>query len=102
MPERLGREFELADRLGQGDEDGMSGPAGIAGVQLALPLIEQLEGTRRVTGFVGQVVGPPAVGVNIVEVLAERAGEKPRDDGEVLVVTAGQARAVAPGIPRRQ
>src|SRR5947199_10336441 len=58
--------FELPDRFGQGNKDGMFGAAVIAGIELALPLTEQFEWRSAVPNFISKIVGNPAVGVNIV------------------------------------
>jgi hypothetical protein len=66
----------------------------VAGVEFGFPLIEQLQGGRRIPSFVAEIVGDPAVGVNVKKVLAEAFGQEPGGDGKVFVMGAGQAFAV--------
>src|SRR5262245_22579734 len=44
--------------------------------------------------FVGQIVGPTTVGVDIAEMLAQRTRQQPTGDREMLVVRARQSPAV--------
>src|SRR5208282_848389 len=65
------------DRFTQGNEDGMRGLAFVAGIQFSLPPVEQFERTGGVRDFVAEIIGPAAVGVDVVEMLVKRFGEKP-------------------------
>src|SRR5579864_1276506 len=69
--------FEFADGAGESHEHGMARIAGVAGIQFRFPLIEQLQGCRRISGFVTQVVGGAAVSVHVEEMLAKALGKKP-------------------------
>src|SRR5712692_168090 len=62
----------------------------VAGVQLALPPMEQIQSARRIGNFVAEIIGPAAVGIDVVEMLVQRFGEKPRYDVEIFVVTSGE------------
>ena len=44
----------------------------------------------RITYLVAQVVGYPAVGINVVEMLMQMFGQEPGYDGEILVVRVRQ------------
>ena len=80
--------------MAQREEHGMRRLAFIAEVEFTLPPIEELNGSHRIGHFVAQIVGPPAVGVNIVEMLVQSLGQKPRDDIEILVVMRGEPACV--------
>ena len=68
--------------------------AGVAGVEFALPLIEEFEGGGGVSDFVAEIVRDAAVGVDVEEMLAQAAGQEPASDGEVLVMRAREAGTV--------
>ena len=102
IDERVGRDRELADRLGQGDEHRMARLALVAFAKLTLPPVQQGQALPGIAGLVGQVVGPAAVGVDVVEVLPQLAGEQQAGDGEVLVMPLGQPPAIAPGLAERR
>src|SRR5579859_6264917 len=82
------------DGLTQCDENRVPGLVVIAGVEFALPPIEKFEGAIRVGNFVAEVVGPAAVGVDVVEMLVEFFGEEPGDDVEIFVVVRGEPTGV--------
>src|SRR5688500_15633802 len=88
------------DGFGEGDEYGMLGLAGIKGIQLGLPPVEQRGGLVARYRLIREVIGPAAVGVNIAQVLMEAAREEPARDGEVFVVGRGQAAAVGARVGR--
>ena len=48
-----------------------------------------------IPGLVAQVVGNPAIRINIEEMLLQSARKEPRCNGEVFVVAAGQALAIS-------
>src|SRR5580658_788587 len=66
----------------------------VAGVEFGFPLIEQRERGGSVGDLVAEIVRDAAVGVDVDKVLAQAARQKPRGDGEIFVVGAGQAGAV--------
>src|SRR5271155_636041 len=66
----------------------------ITGVQLGFPLIEQLQGSIAVTDFIAQVVGDPAIRINIKKILPQLLRKKPARNRKVFVVRAGQTTAV--------
>jgi hypothetical protein len=95
--EGLGRNILCADSFAQGDQDGMSRPA-IAlknRSQLFFPSVEQCQRTGGIGYFVAQVVRPPAVGVNIVEILVQATGQQAGDNIEILIVMGSQPAGVA-------
>src|SRR2546427_13011585 len=62
----------------------------VAGVQLALPPMEQIQSARRFGNFIAKIIGPTAVGVEAEEMLVQRFGKEPRYDIEIFVVIRGQ------------
>jgi hypothetical protein len=72
----------------------MAGTAFIAGVEFGFPLIEQEQRCVAITGFVSEIVGDAAVGIDVEEMLAQTFGQKPGGDGKVLVMRASQALAI--------
>ena len=72
----------------------MPGLARIAVAQMRFPPVQQGQAPLRVARLVGQVVGPAAIGVDIVEMLPQAPGQQPTGDGEILVVPPGQPPAV--------
>src|SRR5579859_4544565 len=62
----------------------------IAEVEFALPPVEEFEGAGRVRNFVAEVVGPAAVGVDIIEMLMKLFRQKPGDDFEIFVMMRGE------------
>jgi hypothetical protein len=85
-----GRNLVALDRPAQGDEYGMARLAAVAGGQLLPPPAEQLEGALRVAGLVAEIVRPAAEGVDVGEIAPQPPRQQPADDGEVLVVRAGE------------
>ena len=64
--------------------------AGVTGMKLFAPPIEQAQTLGRVSHFVAQIVGPTAKGVDVVEVLVQFFRQKEADDVEILVVVCGE------------
>ena len=89
--------LETVDRLPECDEYRMPGAAVVTGLQLGVPPFEQFQGQAGIAGLVGEVVGPPAVGVDMVEMPPQRGGQEPGNDDEILVVLASEATAVPGG-----
>src|ERR1700734_1985420 len=58
--------------------------------QFFFPSIEQCERSGGIGYFVTQVVRPPAVGVNIVEILMQATRQQPGDNIEILIVMGSQ------------
>src|SRR5258708_25997573 len=73
-------DVELAYGRGQGDEYGVARTSLIAGVEFRLPFVEQEERCPAIAGFVSEVVGDAAVGVDVEEMLPQALGEKPGGD----------------------
>ena len=80
------RDIEFPHRLAQRDKHGMARLAGIALPQLGLPLVQQRQRLLLVADLVAQIVGDAAVGIDVVEVLVQMLGQKPRDDREIFVM----------------
>src|SRR5712664_1126177 len=78
------------DRLAQRHEDWMRRLAFVTGVQFVLPPMEQFECAVGIGNFVAKIIGPAAVGVDIVKMLVQRFGEQPRYNIEIFVVMRGQ------------
>src|SRR5713101_3592843 len=68
----------------------MARAAFIAGVELRFPLVEQDQRCLVITGFVSEIVGDAAVGIDVEEMLAQALGQKPRGNRKVFVMRAGQ------------
>ena len=76
--------------MAQRDKNRMRGLAFIAGVKFALPPIEKLKRPQGVGNLVAEVIGPAAVGVDIVEMLMKRFGKEPGNNIKILVVMRGE------------
>src|SRR5579859_5066658 len=66
-----------------------------------LPLVEEFKRRRSVADFIAKIVGDAAIGINIEEMLAQTARQKPRCYGKVFVVCAGETSAVLAGLFKR-
>lgn len=88
--------------LAQREEDGMRRAAVVAIVEFALPPIEEFEGALFLRDFVAEIIGPAAIGVEVVEMLPQPPRQHAAGDGEILVVAAGQPPAVAAASPQRR
>src|SRR5262249_16821217 len=64
------------------------------GVELGFPPIQEFERACGIRDFVAEIVGPAAVGVEIVEILMKLLGKQPRDHVEIFVVMGGEMRSV--------
>src|SRR6266404_6612794 len=82
--------FFGGDGLAQRDEDRMRRMPGIAGVQFLLPPIKKFEGALRVRNFVTEIVGPAAIGVDVVKMLVQLFREKPGNYIKVFVMVRGE------------
>src|SRR5579872_506071 len=80
----------------------MLGRTCITRVQFKLPLVEERERRRSVADLIAKIVGDAAVRINIEEMLAQAARQKPRSDGKVLVMGAGQTGAILAGLFERR
>ena len=75
--ERLDRQVELLDRLPAAPRNtGCRGLPVEACVKLLPPPLQQPQRQLRVAGLVGQVVADAAVGVDVVDVLAQAPGQE--------------------------
>ncbi len=66
----------------------------VGGVQFGFPCIQQRQRLLRIANLIAEIVGDPAIGVDVVEMLMQMLGQKPGDDREVLVMRVRQPRAV--------
>ena len=104
--ERLARQVELADRRLELPHHRPGGLAGIAGVQLALELVE--EGQPVAGGLVAEDVDEPGESVDGAQVRPQRTREEQRRDREVLGPCSGgdlgrfHSPTIAQGRRRRQ
>ena len=97
VEERLVGDAELQQGRAEGDGDGVAGVSGPGGGEFVLPPSEQVEGVLAAAGFVAEVVGPAAPGVDREKVPAQAAGQQRGGDGEVFVVVSGESGAVGDG-----
>src|SRR5579863_2896325 len=68
--ERLCGNIELTNGWRERHKHGMTRPAFITEIQLALPPVEQLQRTRRIRNFVPKVIRPATIGVNVIKMPA--------------------------------
>jgi hypothetical protein len=69
----------------------------VAEVELAFPPGKQIECPSGSRDFIAEIVGPAAVGIDIVEMLMKIFREEPGDNLEVFVVMRGEPVGVALG-----
>ena len=79
----------------------MHGLAAVAFAEVLLPPCQQGETFLGVARFVGQVVGPAAIGIDVAKVLPEPPGQQPAGHRKVLVVPPGKSATVLPRLPAR-
>jgi len=91
VEKRLRGQLVAPNGLGQSDEDGGIGPAGETFQGLIAEIGQKTEGFGAVAGFVAEIVGDSAEGVDVAEILAQMAGKQERNNREVFVVRLGQA-----------
>src|SRR4051812_30248408 len=87
-------DIELTDRSRQSHKYRMPGFPYIAGVQLGLPFVEQLQRSFAIASLVTQVVRNSAIGVNIVKMLAQALWKQPRRYRKIFVMGACQPFAI--------
>src|SRR5260370_396594 len=85
----------LDDGFPQRYENRMRRLAFVTGVQFVLPPVEQFECAVWIGNFVAKIIGPAAVGVDVVKMLVQGSGKKPRYNFEILIVMSGQPARVA-------
>lgn len=78
----------------QGDKNRMVAVSGKALFQFVPPPVQQID---RAGCFIREIVGPAAVSVNIVKILANRFWQQETGDGKILVVIQGKVFAVSFG-----
>jgi hypothetical protein len=73
----------------------------IAGVELFIPPVEQFQSALCIGNLVAQIIGPAAVGVEIIEVLVQFLRQEPTGDVEIFIVVGGEpARVLLRGLRR--
>jgi len=87
--ERLLGNVLCDDRFAKSDKHGMRRIPGVARIQLALPPVQQFQRTAGVRNLIAKIVGPTAIGVEIVKMLVEFLGKKPTGNVEIFVVVRG-------------
>ena len=95
IAERIDRDRKRGDRIGERHEHRMPRFAAVAVGELPLPPIQQFQAAARVGRFVGQIVGPTTVSVDIEKMLPQAARQQPTRDGKVFVVRFSQPLAIA-------
>ena len=95
------RNIFVTDRLTKRDENRVCWLAFVAKIEFGVPPVEKFEGARGVRNFVAKVVGPTAVGVDIVKMLVKFLRQQPRNDIEIFVVMRGKPFGELPGSLRR-
>ena len=86
--------IEFSHGAAQRNENRMLRLAGIHPIQFVPPPFEQAQTFFRIADFVGQIVGPAAIGVDIVEILVQMFGQQETDDMEIFVVMGGEPAGV--------
>src|SRR5216683_3632281 len=66
----------------------------ITGVEFRFPLVEQKERYLAIAGFITEVVGDAAIGIDIEEMLSQPLRQKPSCDRKIFVVGPGEAFAI--------
>ena len=90
-----------ANRAGEGHENRVPRAPLVHGFQLASPPLEQFEAAAAVADFVTQIVGPAAIGVDVVKIPVQSFGQQKTYDVEILVVVGGQPAGIRLGIFQR-
>jgi hypothetical protein len=86
-----------ADGFSEGNEDGVTSLAAIAGVEFGSPKVEEGEGGFGVADFVAEVVRDAAISVDGVEVGAKALRKKPGSYVEIFVMGFGEVAAPGAG-----
>ena len=93
LAQGLPRELRLLDRRMKGDKNGMMDVARVSRIELLLPPVEQWNGLINST-FIRQIIGPPAIGIDITQVLIQPSREQTTYNREVLVMRFGKMAAI--------
>ena len=99
--EGLDGDGEFGDGPPERDKHRMVDPARVAGAQLPLPPVEQIEAARVFVDFIGQIVGPAAVGIDRVKMRPQSPRQEPAGDVKILVVRVGKAPTVSLALGER-
>ena len=95
IKKRLTGDSVPANRDLQGREERRGHAAAVAILSLLPERLETRQCPPAVAQFIGHVVCDSTEGVNVAEILAKLARQQERDDGEVLVMSAGQLPGIA-------
>src|SRR5262249_47638734 len=76
----------------------MAGPSFVAGAQFRTPPAQEFQRMLNIPDFVPQIIGPAAVGIDIVEMLVQPPRKEPRNHGKVFVMRRRQPPAIGLGL----
>src|SRR5215469_8442037 len=62
----------------------------VADIEFTLPPVQKLKCAQWVGYFVAKIIGPAAIGVNVIKMLVKGFGKEPGHDAEVFVVMRGE------------
>src|SRR5260370_23022419 len=71
----------------------------ITGVEFRFPLVEQKERYLAIAGFITEVVGDAAIGIDIEEMLSQPLRQKPSCDRKIFIMRARQPLTVRLCVP---
>jgi hypothetical protein len=94
----LGWQLMRLDGSRQGDENGSGSAAGEAIEGLPAKVGQEEEGFVAVAGFITQIIGDAAKGIDVAEVLPEMPGKQQGNNREVFVMIGDQL----PGLKLRR
>ena len=98
---RLDGNVERGNGFAQRDKNGVRRFSCVAIAQFLVPLVQQRQGFGRIGNFISQIVGPAAVGVQIVKMLVQPSRKQPGNHVEIFVVMRGEPSGVALGLRDR-
>src|SRR5205814_9871140 len=90
--------IERAHSFAESYEYRMPRRLGVTTVKLCLPFVEPNQRLSWIANFVTQIIGDPAIRVDIEEMLAEMRGTTPGRDRKVFVLAPRQPLAVKPRV----
>jgi hypothetical protein len=91
----LDGDIQRGNRFVQRDENRVRRLSRAAIAQFQVPLVEKRQGSYRIGNFVSQVIGPAAVGVQIVKMLVQPARQQPGNHIEIFVMMRGQPAGIS-------
>ena len=98
IAERRSGDIEGGYGRRESHEDGMRRPARVAPIEFLLPAVQQLERAQGAGYFVAQVIGPTAVGINVIEMPAQAARQEPSGYVEVFIMVRRKPAGVGLGL----